>query len=195
MLAQCKLRYTPADGPRPKTACPLDEEFWQKAVTDRALQAVKISKSHPGLVGFIVDPEMYSAEASTYGAPCLCDECFKKYLLSALCTATAPNVPFADRVPYLKKREGGEKEYAVLQGAQVGTIARSIRRQVDAEAPGFLLGWLLFEPGMNWLGDAAMEQWGTDEAPVVLAPENTYFSGYSKGFVDDKVEGVEDFLD
>ncbi len=187
-LAQSKLRYTRPDGPRPKTACPLDEDFWQKAVADRALQAAKMSKDHPNLAGLIVDPEMYSAEATVYPAPCMCDECFKKYLLAALCTAVAPNIPLHEREAYLKKREDGEKEYAILQGAQIGIITKAIRKQLREEFPEFLLGWLLFYPGMNWFGDAAMEQWATEEVPVLLAPENTYFVGYSKGLVDDKVE-------
>jgi hypothetical protein len=70
-------------------------------------------------------------------------------------------------------------------------IAKGIRNQVREASPDFLLGCLLFYPGMTWFGDAVMKQWATEEVPVLLAPEKTYFVGYSKALVDAPVEKLK----
>ena len=61
-----------------KTPCPVDPVFWDTVVTRRGQMVARQSLTHQ-IDGFLLDPEMYGADASNFPGYCLCKHCFDEF--------------------------------------------------------------------------------------------------------------------
>ena len=61
------------------TPCPYTPEFWDRAITSRAL-AILATLGNGPVGAVVIDMEMYGGKKAFYVGECYCDRCFARYL-------------------------------------------------------------------------------------------------------------------
>ncbi len=105
-----EVYVTPEGVSLPNTPCPTSQEFWDFAITGRALALLRaanpgdasyVPKFDDVFEGIVIDLELYSSEYDEYEAPCYCDRCFGDFLASL---GPANPLPPGDPIPVATER-------------------------------------------------------------------------------------------
>ena len=164
-------------------ACPLDERLWRNVLTPALLERASLAEQEDlALDGLWIDFELYSTRTGQryYTRACYCDACF-----SAFCEhrkITTPALPPAERLSWLREK-GLADEYQPFLQTRIEELARELRHQVHAVAPGFLLGF--YPTPHNWSLIGVARAFSTPEVPIILWATDTYSSGGPTRVPDD----------
>ncbi len=168
-------KYVDGNGAQAKrTPCPLDEDFWQRVITQRYLWLAELSRQVP-IAGVVLDPEMYAADKGGFFNACYCGDCVAR-TLHAAGRDLAPPYPTARR-EWLQGLGLLEAHYQQARETMRGFGART-RGQVEQVAPDLLFG--VFggdEP--NPLMAGLLLALGRADKPVFAFSEGTYVAGYT----------------
>lgn len=160
-------------------ACPTDEVFWQRHMTDRAVALAKEGKRpDKDISGILIDFELYAnAEKGGqlyYTDACYCDHCFGSFLKHRNLEDVTKQTPLAQRVKWLKDNGLFEAYHPFLQGL-VRECARKMRKSVEAVRKDFFLGY--YPRPHNWMLVGVAQGLGTPEHPMILWATDTYGGG------------------
>ena len=158
------------------TPCPLDEEFWNRYILDRAVFLAAHAKEL-GLTGAIIDPEMYGADHTCFATACYCDDCLREFAKATGLTLPAPLPELAQRAAWLKEK-GLAAQFQNYFVDRIKGFCRRTEREVHATNPDFLLGVLHLDDPLPFQWGMAMGL-GTATHPVLGFSEATYSNGYT----------------
>jgi hypothetical protein len=168
-------RYVSGEGVRAKrTPCPLDEDYWERAVTQRYAWLAELSRRAP-FAGLALDPEMYAADKGGFFNVCYCGECVARTLRAAGRDATPP-YPTARR-EWLEKMGLLDAHYQQARQT-MRALAERTRARVEQVAPDLLFGVF---GGDEWqpLMEGLLLGLGRADKPAFAFSEATYTPGYS----------------
>ena len=146
--------------------CPLVKEYWDKTFLERTL----FIASFPSVEGIILDFEMYSGGISQYTSPCMCDQCWPKYLAAKGYTGEWEEVETINRSEYVNNL-GKTAEYKEWFEDEVVKLFQYIREETHKVNPNIIFGYF---PGFEWL-PGMTEGLGTPDRPVLVASEVEYW--------------------
>ena len=159
-------------------ACPTDEAFWQQEMTAKAVALAREGMTaDKEISGILIDFELYANDKTGqiyYTDACYCDHCFGDFLKHKGVEDASKQVPFAERVKWLKDRKLFEEYHPFLQG-QVRALAVKMREAVEAVRKDFFLGF--YPRPHNWMLVGVAQGIGTAERPMVLWATDTYGGG------------------
>ena len=147
--------------------CPLQEQYWE----DEMMSRLEVVARHPKIIGAIFDMEMYSGGRTSYGGPCMCNNCVEKFADkkgSKLANGLVDELP-ESRVLYLRKNRMSD-EYKEWFADSVAELASKMRERLHAINPDLIIGMM---PTMEWLLGLP-KGLGTEEMPLMVFEENTY---------------------
>jgi hypothetical protein len=168
-------QYVDGEGEQAKhTPCPLDEDYWQRAITQRYRWLAELSGQVP-ITGLILDPEMYAADKGGFFHVCYCGDCVARTLRAAGRDATPP-YPTARR-RWLESL-GLIETHSQQAREAMRALTERTRAQVEQVAPHLLFGVF---GGDEWqpLMEGALLGLGRSDKPVLAFSEATYIAGYS----------------
>jgi len=159
-----------ADGVEQPLYSPNSDELWDW-LEDRVLGYARTSVEEPALMGTFVDFENYAprAQADAYSLS------HDAGVLRAFARAYAidlPDLPRAERRPWLEESQ----RHAAFEAFQVERWqrrCRQLRQAVDAINPSFQF-CVRPAPGTPFIEKAVWTEWGTADAPLILADSKTY---------------------
>jgi hypothetical protein len=165
---------SPTEGLARITCCPLDEEYITGQHTGK--WAFKIARG--GADGMAIDTEMYHSDKSGYYGACVCDKCFKTYLVEyAGDWQTIYNkVSADDRGAWLDQHHATD-HYANSTAKRIEKMYDSIRDRCQKINPMFFFGMapmLHHIPGME-------RGLGTASVPCLVFSEHEYHHGSYRG--------------
>lgn len=167
-------------------ACPTDERFWQERMIAPAVQLAREGMTaEKEISGILIDFELYANEkagAIYYTDACYCDHCFGDFLKHEQLDETAVQVPFAERVKWLKEKKLFDGYHPFLQ-QQVRALAVRMRQAVEAVRKDFFVGF--YPIPHNWMLVGVAQGLGTPEHPMILWATETYGGGGPKKIADD----------
>ena len=186
------------DGPRP---CPLSKEYWERTFLRRALAVARLSKKHPSIVGFGLDPESYhfgawyrkESEKRKMKSPgwgsvvffsndeCFCDHCFLGFLKSRGMPQPEVAADGKARFEWLKDK-GLSKEYYKYLDDELCALTTALREKVHAVNPDFVFAVMLLGhtgASYHWWCSGASRGLGTPRLPAFDYDERTYTSGFT----------------
>ncbi|MEE0944580.1 MAG: S-layer homology domain-containing protein [Clostridia bacterium] len=146
--------------------CPLSKEYWDHQILERTLYLAEF----PSVEGIILDFEMYSGGISQYTSPCMCDQCWPKYLEAKGYKGEWKSVETINRSEYINK-QGKVDEYKEWFEDEIVDMLKYIREETHNVNPKIIFGYF---PGFEWL-PGMTEGLGTPEKPVIIASEVEYW--------------------
>ena len=173
----CKLVWQ--DGAEQELCSPNADEFWDWT-TELVLGHARISVEVPAFIGSFLDYENYSpnGRGNCYSLS------YDGKILQEFAAAKGiqmPELPWAERYPWLVKN-GHHEAFSEFQIQSWRTRCRKLRQAVDAINPRFQ--FIVYPaPGTPFMLEAALPEWGTVAAPIVLADPWTY--GRPSEFMDE----------
>jgi len=120
------------------TPCPYTPEFWEGAITPRAV-AIFAALGEEPIGAVVVDMEMYGAHRTFYEGECYCDRCFARYLEKTGKHSTLP--PPGDRARTIADT-GQIGTYRTLQRERARELAAAFLSAVQRARRGVRLGVL-----------------------------------------------------
>jgi hypothetical protein len=160
---------------------PNSDELWDW-MTDLILGHAKVSMEAPNLLGTFLDFEDYFKKTGKvprrlyglkyghhpYGLS-YDDEIIEKFASAQ--GITIPDLKASERAGWLEKN-GMAQKFNEFQINHWRERCRKLRQAIDEINPKFQL---LVYPGQTlFLNEAAYYEWGTEEAPLIIAPHETY---------------------
>lgn len=170
LSAKGPLRMVWQDGKEQPLCSPNSDEFWDWT-TEIVLGHARTSVEVPSFLGVFLDYENYAPESqgNCYALS------YDSRILAEFAQARGKDVPdlAADqRYPWLKK-EGLIEAFREFQIQSWRRRCRKLRQQVDAINP--LFQFIIYPaPGTLFMTEAIFPEWGTQQAPLVLADATTY---------------------
>jgi len=160
---------------------PNSDELWDW-MSELILGHAKVSVEAPNLLGTFLDFEDYfkktgNVPSGLYGLKyghhpygiSYDDEIIEKFASAQ--GITIPNLKAPQRAAWLKKN-GMAQKFKVFQINYWRQRCRKLRQAVDEVNPKFQF---LVYPGQTlFLNEAVYYEWGTDQAPLIIAPHETY---------------------
>ena len=173
----CKLVWQ--DGTEQELCSPNADEFWDWT-TELVLGHARISAAVPAFIGSFLDYENYSPDSRGNCYSLSYDTKILKEFAAAK-GVQIPELPPAERHPWLVKN-GHHDAFAEFQIQSWRARCRKLRQAVDAINPRFQ--FIVYPaPGTPFMLEAALPEWGTVQAPIVLADPWTY--GRPSEFMDE----------
>lgn len=168
---------------QPTAPCPLQRVYWERILLLRGREVAKASLTHPAIVGYGIDPEMYSCWS--YGhymltGTCFCDFCMKAFLQSK----SLPLDPLA-KMPTAKERwewlrgQKLDKDWDKFLEDETCKIATWIREELQAINPDLFFVVYVLDIG-NWFCRGLARGLGTERVPVINFAESSYWSGFNE---------------
>ena len=159
-------------------ACPTDETFWQQQLIAKAVQLAKDGMSaEKEISGILIDFELYANSAAGqiyYTDACYCDHCLGAFLKHKGLDDISKQVPFADRIKWLRDKNLFEEYHPFLQ-SQVRALAAKMREAVEAVRKDFFLGF--YPKPHNWMLVGVAQGLGSPDHPMILWATDTYGGG------------------
>lgn len=161
------------------TPCPYTPEFWEGAITPRAV-AIFAALGEEPIGAVVVDMEMYGAHRTFYEGECYCDRCFARYLEKTGKHSTLP--PPGDRARTIADT-GQIGTYRTLQRERARELAAAFLSAVQRARRGVRLGVLHLDiPAPLQEGEAL--GFGCNQFPVFCFTEQTYESGFTSSIAE-----------
>jgi len=161
-----------------RSCCPLDRKYIERHVFQRVRDVLEIA-SRPGhrIDGYHMDLEMYESDTSHYPGPCVCDECFRRYLqrFSKSPDKLYATIPPDRRGGWLKSNDLGE-HYAAFFELSVQQLYETIEQEVHRVKPEFIFS---YAPMFRWL-PGITRGLGTARVPCLILSEKEYNRGISE---------------
>jgi len=165
-----RVRYVLPNGHVSNLYSPNSEEFWQwtnKLIVGYA----RISATQPALMGVFLDYEVYDRPkfGNAYNLS------YDEQILEQFAAAEGVKLPALapkERKGWLAK-QGLHKRFEVFQVAQWRRRCRNLRKAVDKHNPKFQF-CVYPIPRAKFCADAALAEWGTPQAPLIIAHHGTY---------------------
>ena len=159
--------------------CPLEKRYWDEVLITRAVQLAEEGRQpDEDVSGILIDWEMYANSAKGgqiyFTDACYCDHCFGGFLTAQGQDDVTADVPFAERVGWLKEHELFGAYHPHLQ-QQVREAAERMREAVAAANPDFHVGF--YPVPHNWHLIGVAQGLGTPEHPMILWSTTTYGGG------------------
>ncbi len=158
-----------------KTPCPVDPVFWDTVVTRRGQMVARQSLTHQ-IDGFLLDSEMYGADASNFPGYCLCTHCFDEFFEHRELNAAIPAA--ADRAAWLQQ-QGLQAGFNEWKARRAEALARATEQAIHQINPDLVIGVFMLD-GNNWYYNAWARGFGTAGMPVLAMSENTYSTGATR---------------
>ena len=152
---------------------PNADELWDW-MAEKILGQAKLSASIPSIIGVFLDYENYArnSQGNAYGLA------YDDKILGEFAAAQGielPELATDARYPWLKE-QGLHGAFAQFQIAAWRKRCRTLREQVDAINPRFQ--FIVYPaPGTMFIKEAIYPEWGTEQAPLILADATTYGRG------------------
>jgi len=147
------------------------DEFWEW--THKYIGAyAQMSAENEHLIGVFLDYENYAAGAKEGNAYSLS---YDDVILARFAEAKGmalPDLPLARRKTWLQKK-GLHDAFSTLQIQHWRERCRALRQAVNAHNPSFQF-CIYPAPGTPFMIEAAYPEWGTEQAPLILADPSTY---------------------
>jgi len=166
-------KFTWDDGTAQNDASPNSDVLWDW-MTEYVVGYAKVSRDVPSLIGTFVDFENYHAPKA--GVPTLYTLSYDEKILNDFAKAkdiTLPNPLPKERKAWLEGQNLHDA-FAEFQIEHWRQRCRTLRKAVDEINPKFQF---FICPGGGrspFMTEAIYREWGTDQAPLVLASEGTY---------------------
>ncbi|MGI5817798.1 MAG: hypothetical protein ACOX9R_06840 [Armatimonadota bacterium] len=157
-----------ASGVEDQLWSPNSDEFWQWT-NDLVLEYAKISAEMPTLFGVFLDYENYALGPNCY------ELSYDDLIMGSFAREkglTLPDLPFDQRHGWLVE-QGLHDEFEAFQVAHWRDRCRTLREAVDAIDPTFMF-MIYPAPGTKFMLEACYPEWGTEQAPLILADASTY---------------------
>jgi hypothetical protein len=157
-----------------RTPCPLDSEYWRQVVLERAMVTAKSSLKEKGVLGHLIDFEMYGSDHTGYSGPCMCNHCFKNFLKEVEIESVYNSIEPVNRASWLKLN-GLLPLYLQIAQYNIYKIAKSIEQKLHKVNPDMVLATFpKFDrlPGIE-------RGLGTSTQPVIVFSEIEYRAGYT----------------
>lgn len=156
---------------------PNSDELWAW-MNKKILDYAKISVKNPSLIGVFLDFENYSFKAKKdaskrlgHAYPLSYDEkIIKEFFMEE--KIALPNLEPSQRYAWLQKK-GLHEKFSDFQIERWRTRAKKLRQMIDAVNPEFQF-FVYISKGTVFLQSAALREWTTSVAPVVIASQVTY---------------------
>ncbi|NMA41432.1 MAG: hypothetical protein GX937_14780 [Lentisphaerae bacterium] len=179
LTAKQDVKMVWEDGAEQNLCSPNSDEFWEWT-TDLVLGHARISAEIPTFIGSFLDYENYAPNSRgncyglSYDLKILAE--FGKSIGRAI-----PELPPAERHPWLVKNKL-DGQFRTFQINSWRERCRRLREQVDAINPKFQ--FIVYPaPGTLFMLEAVCHEWGTEQAPLILADAYTY--GRPSEFMDE----------
>ncbi len=154
-----------------KTPCHFNEHFYQYLINDRLVVLAKLSNEIL-MYGVAIDFEMYSADMTRFPGYCLCDDCFKKYLIYI----KKPFISYDKRQKFLSEH-AYQTDYENFLKDIVNEMAKNTRENISKINPALLVGGLQLDTkGSFYRG---LLKGLSVENKVLIFSEKTYSKGYN----------------
>jgi cellulose/xylan binding protein with CBM9 domain len=168
-------RYYSGSGVTAKrTPCPLDSEYWRQVVLERAMITAKSSLKEKGIIGHLIDFEMYGSEQTRYDNACMCNDCFKNFLKKLKLESVYDSIEPQNRASWIKLNDLLPL-YRKITQYNIYKIVKKIERELHRVNPNMVLATF---PGFDWL-PGVERGLGTSTQPVIVFSEVEYRAGYS----------------
>lgn len=146
--------------------CPLSNEYWNKKLVEPSLMIAE----YPEFEGIVLDFEMYSGGASRYNSPCLCDNCWSKFIGAKQYGDAWSEVEITERSNYVKNK-GKDEELQSWFKSEIIRLCENIRDKVLDKNPDIIFAYM---PNFEWI-TGITEGLGTPEHPVIVLSEDEYW--------------------
>lgn len=162
-------KLTSVIGKESPAASPNSDGYWDW-LTRNVLTAARVSKDCANVRGVFLDLEVYQSPV-IWAFPISYDEPTLK-AFAAQKNLTLPTVPPEGWAGWLNAQNLG-KEFEAQQVAQWRDRCRQLRHKVDEINPDFVF---IVYPGpySRFVNEAAIPEWSTPRAPIILADVYTY---------------------
>ena len=157
-----------------RTPCPLDSGYWRQVILERAMVVAKNSLLEKGIIGYLIDFEMYESDMTSYNGACMCDYCFKNFLKIINLESMFDSIKPKDRAAWVKLNNFLELYQRVAQ-YEIYKITRNIEQELHKVNPDMVLA--LF-PAFEWV-PGVERGLGTSTQPVIVFSEIEYRAGFS----------------
>jgi hypothetical protein len=162
------------------TPCPLAS--YKTLVHDRFVALAQLSKTVP-ITGAVLDIEMYGADMINYDNLCFCDYC---YGLFQKAHPSIDIVPKKNREQYLTDI-GQMDNYKQFIDSQLTEMAHQTEKEVHQIAALFKIGATRLD-NPNYYNESLAKGLGTEENPVLVFCERTYWVGYHPTIIKETIE-------
>lgn len=170
-MAEGEERLVWAVGTEQEICSPNADELWGW-MTHRIVQYARISLEEPALMGAFLDFENYwPGKQGWNGYPLSYDMAVMR-AFAAVQDIQLPELDPAERYPWLLDNQL-HAEFARFQEAGWRQRCRTLRQAVDAVNPDFQL-CVYPAPGTRFCTEAIIPEWGTPQAPLILADASNY---------------------
>ncbi len=159
-----------SSGVEDKLWSPNSDEFWQWT-NDLIVEYAKISAEMPTLFGVFLDYENYSGMGTSNGYTLSYDDIIMGSFAQSK-GMELPELALDARYQWLLD-QGLHDEFEAFQVAHWRERCRTLREAVDAIDPTFMF-MIYPAPGTKFMVDACYPEWGTEQAPLILADACTY---------------------
>ncbi|MBI4024208.1 MAG: hypothetical protein HY360_04450 [Verrucomicrobia bacterium] len=157
---------------------PLDSVAWQELMVNESLRAHRQAKADGlPLDGVIIDLEMYGAKfGDVYNSRHTFDDAtYGAFAKEHPELGDPGNVAVERRLDYLASKKLLAEYYRFME-KKMEAIARDVERQIHAQAPDLVIGFLQYFD--NWFYRGFIRGIGTPSMPVLAFTEQTYY-GYN----------------
>ena len=162
------------DGKEQNICSPNSDKLWDM-ITRLIVEHAKISADVPAFIGTFLDYENYAPDKPSVSPHNCYELSYDQKILREFAAAQKIEMPTlapAERYPWLARKELHAR-FRQFQIQSWRARARKLRQQVDSINPRFQ--FILYPaPGTLLMTEALYPEWGTREAPVVLADPYTY---------------------
>ena len=169
-------RFRPMFGDLHKrSGCPLDREYLQRHMFQYVPEILEIDRRADCRIdGFHMDFEMYGSDDTYYGSPCVCDDCFRRYLRRTRPSADQlfQTIQPGSRGSWLKSKSLAG-HYAAWFELRIGRQYEELQRQAHRRKPEFLFS---YAPFFRWL-PGLTRGLGTPQVPCLVFSELEYKTG------------------